>query len=65
MRQRRHTDVLVRFTVEVKVLREGLREAMLAAEAGAQRLVMATEQFSQSVEDLRFLRLPLDREHVS
>jgi len=59
------TDVLVRFTVEVKVLREGLREAMLAAEAGVQRLVMATEQFSQSVEDLRFLRLPLDREHVS
>ena len=60
-----YTDVLVRFTVEVKVVREGLREAMLAAEAGVQRLVMATEQFSQSVEDLRFSRLPLDREHVS
>jgi hypothetical protein len=58
------TDVLIKSAMEATIQTEGLREAMLATEAGAQTLVAAADKIARSVEDARLRRPPLQREHV-
>jgi hypothetical protein len=58
------TDVLIKSAMEATIQTEGLREAMLATEAGAQTLVAAADKIARSVEDARVRRPPLQREHV-
>ena len=58
------TDVLIKSAMEATIQTEGLREALLATEAGAQTLVAAADKIARSVEDARVRRPPLQREHV-
>jgi hypothetical protein len=58
------TDVLIKSAMEATIQTEGLREALLATEAGAQTLVAAADKIARSVDDLRLRRPPLQREHV-
>jgi hypothetical protein len=58
------TDVLIKSAMEATIQTDGLREAMLATEAGAQTLVAAADKIARSVEDARLRRPPLQREHV-
>jgi hypothetical protein len=58
------TDVLIKSAMEATIQTEGLREALLATEAGAQTLVAAVDKIARSVEDARVRRPPLQREHV-
>ncbi len=58
------TDVLIKSAMEATIQTEGLREALLATEAGAQTLVAAADKIARSVEDVRLRRPPLQREHV-
>jgi hypothetical protein len=58
------TDVLIKSAMEATIQTEGLREALLATEAGAQTLVAAADKIARSAEDARVHRPPLQREHV-
>ncbi len=58
------TDVLIKAAMETTIQTEGLREALLATEAGAQTLVAAADKIARSVDDARVRRPPLQREHV-
>jgi hypothetical protein len=56
--------VVVKSTVEATMQSEGLRDAMLATEAGARTLVTTAEKIARSVEDLQAWRATIEREGV-